>query len=110
MSDRITELEHKLSLLESRLNVYGVPTEQWLSPEDAGKLLGCGRDKVIAEIKRAKKATERGEKPDLVYGTHYTDLATPNSKKSMWRVNLSKFAEVVTKTPPEQRPVYSWEM
>lgn len=102
-------LEKRIRALEFRLNAFGIPTEQWLSPEEAAKILGCKRDKIRSEILRAEEARRRGEKHDVVFGVHYTNMAAPKSGKSLWRVDPIKLREVMILTPPENRPTYEWE-
>ena len=107
--DRVELLERKVEILESRLNAYGIPTEMWLSPEEASKILGFGRDKIISELVRAEKARINGERPDLIYGQHYTNGAVVASSRALWKVNAEKLREVLISTPPGSRPIYSWE-
>lgn len=98
----LEELQHRVEWLESVLLAYGI-SGPWLSPAKAAKILGFSRDKIIDEIHAAEKARATGKRSDLIYGTHYRNIASPESMEPTWQVNVTQFSKVVGGTPPESR-------
>jgi len=102
-TEKIRQLEERLSWLETLIKTFGLPVGRWLPPTEAAKIIGCQRDKVVAEIEAAEEIRLKGGKPDLVYGVHYKNIARVNSSRDYWVVNAIEFGKVFGGTPPEKR-------
>jgi hypothetical protein len=110
LEQRILQLEQGQNQLKSRQEwlervfaTYGIKG-LWLSPTKAAPLLGVSEDRIEDEIKRAERMRQAKRRGDAVYGTHYRNIQTIESKNATWQVNVSKFDELFA-IPPDQRKV-----
>ena len=101
--EKIKQLEERLNWLETVIKAFGLPTGRWMPPADAAKIIGCQRDKLVAEIESAESIRLKGGNPDLVYGLHYMNIARVSSSRDYWVVNAIEFSKVFGGTPPEKR-------
>lgn len=101
-------LERQIALItqenewhRAALRVYGIEGV-WVSPEQAGKLLGSSRDRVKTDIDLAEDMRLQGKTGDMVYGTHYRNDQSPTASQPTWKINIVEYAKLL-KIPPDQR-------
>ena len=98
MNTAIQKLETRLNRLEAVLDAVGLPVQQWLSPEQAGIILGVSRKTIMTEINNAERAHATNQKSDVKYSVHYRKIG------SNWQVDPLSMKEIINKRP-ELRPV-----
>ena len=87
----------RVERLEQNQRALGLPTEPWVSPNDAASLLSTSRATIMEEIKRAEYARKHRLNYDVVWDTHYRKTS------SHWQVNPMELKKVIFQ-PPDQRP------
>ena len=93
----LDKLKQLVQRLEQNQWALGLPTSPWVSPQQAGTLLGTSRSRINEEIQKAEHARIHKLKFDLAWGTHY------RKNGAHWQVNPVEFERVIF-LPPEQRP------
>ena len=96
-NERIANLEKRLTLLEQRLAVLGVPIERWITPNQAAKLIGVSRTIIMREIRKAEYARIFKIRYDLKYGKHYRKVG------ENWQVCDRDFKAIILDTHPGER-------
>ena len=101
LPQKIVEIEARQQWLENVLATCGV-TGPWCSPNEASKLLGVSRDRIMDEIRDAENARATRKKSDLCYGIHYRNVQQATGDRPTWQICIPKFAEIMA-IPPDER-------
>jgi hypothetical protein len=101
----ITLLKERLELLLKLVGAVGLPSDPWVSPEQAGPILGISPNSIRERIKRAEERRIARQRCECSYGVHYRNDAAPTSKMSAWKVNLIAWDRLLKDIPPDQRTV-----
>ena len=102
---RIERLEAEINALKHILALIGFNVADWVSPNDASKLLGVSRSLIMEELHDAEQARAINKKWHCRYGLHYRNIAKPDAAKPTWQINWREF-ESVLNLPPEKRQTF----